>query len=506
MIVVESYTFTPGARGAGTIIVPEVLELEDIQRIWNVTRGALIYEATNSQYGIVNTAVGNGSTTFTIETDTSTMNAGDNLQILVYDESSGEGGNSGAGQDGTIDAFGRQRVSSGYTLADYKSVYGADDEMLNATSGGGSAIAAQTNTAAVRLTAGTGATDYAQRQSRMYHNYQPGKSQLYFSSFNFFGAQENCNKRIGYFDDRNGIFFQLEGDATLSFVKRTYVGGSVNDSARVVQANWNVDPCDGTGPSGFDLDISKTQLMFTDFQWLGVGRIRVGFVHDGTEVIAHEFYHSNTLTTAYWSQPSLPSRAEVRNTAATASSTYMDMICSTVISEGGYAEVGEDFSIGSAVRSVGNASITLPVIAIKLTDTLNSYPNRLYARLSSVNVIAPAQIVKVELIRVTSSTVITGGAWVSAGSGSGAEYNITATTYTAGATDQVMDVFYLPSGGQGGGNNHAVPITIQDPAKARRGYIAQNIAANDSMAYLVRVTSLGNGATAAAALQWREIG
>ena len=83
MIVVESYTFTPGARGAGTIIVPEVLELEDIQRIWNVTRGALIYEATNSQYGIVNTAIAGGSTTFTIETDTSTMNSGDVLQIAA---------------------------------------------------------------------------------------------------------------------------------------------------------------------------------------------------------------------------------------------------------------------------------------------------------------------------------------------------------------------------------------------------------------------------------------
>lgn len=158
------------------------------------------------------------------------------------------------------------------------------------------------------------------------------------------------------------------------------------------------------------------------------------------------------------------------------------------------------------MRSIGNAPNTLPVFAIKLADTLNSYPNRLYARISSINVVAPAQIVKVEVIRVTSSTVITGGSWVPAGSGSGVEYNATATTYTAGATDQVMDVFYLPSGGVGGGNNSAVPITLQEPSKARRGYIAQNIVANDSMAYLIQITSLGNGATAAAALQWREVG
>lgn len=503
MRVIDAYTFTPGAKNVGTIVVPEVFELEDIYRINNVTRGVALYGVDLHTAGAT-VAVANGQTTITLEESTTFCDSSDELQILLYDGTGG--GGSGRGVDGTIDAFGRQRVSEGYTLADYKSVYGSDDEMLSATSGAGSSVAYQTNIAAARLTAGTGATAYAQRQSRMYHNYQPGKSQLYFSSFNFHGAVANCNKRVGYFDDRNGVFLQLAGDGTLSFIQRSYVTGAVVDATPVIQSNWNVDPCDGTGPSGFNLDVTQTQLLFVDFQWLGVGRIRIGFVHGGIEVIAHEYYHSNTLATVYWSQPSLPSRAEVRNTAVTATAAYMDMICSTVISEGGYAETGLDFSAGSAVRSVGNAAATLPVIAIRLTDTLNGYPNREYVRLCAANVVAPAQIVKVELVRVTSHTSITGGSWVSGGSGSGVEYNITATGYSAGATDIILDTFYLPSGGVGGGNNNAVPVTLQDPSKARRGYIAQNIAANDSMAFLVFVTSLGSNATAAAALQWREIG
>lgn len=506
MKVVESYTFTPGARGAGTIVIPEVIELKLIERIWDVTRGALIYEATNSQYGITSVAVANGATTLTIEGDTSDLSPGDELQILLFDGDGSGGGSSGG--DGRIDAFGRQRVSEGFTLGDYKSVYGLDDEMLSATSGGGSSVSYISNIAAARLTAGTGATDYALRQSRMYHNYQPGKSQQVLVSFNLNGATNiaNCNKRVGYFDDRNGIFLQLAGDGTLSFVRRTYVGGSASDATFANQTNWNVDPCDGTGPSGFDLDVTMTQLMFVDFQWLGVGRIRVGFVHDGEFVVAHEFFHSNALATVYWSQPSLPVRCEVRNTAGTASAATLDMICATVISEGGYAEVGNDYAAGSAVRTVGNANLTLPVMAIKLTDTLNGYPNRQYVRLAAVNVVAPAQIVRVDVIRVMSHTSITGGSWVAGGPNSGVEYNITATTYTPAAGDQIIDTFYLPSGGVGGGNNNAVPITLADPTKAKRGYIAQNVAANDSMAFMVLVTSLGNGATAATALQWREIG
>jgi len=504
MIIVESYTFTPGGRGSGTIVIPQIVELESIQKVWNVTRGALIYEATNSQYGIISVTTAAGSTTLTIETDTSVMNSADDLQILIYDSTSGGGGSQGPGVNGTIDAFGRLRVSSGYTIADYKSVYGADDEMLSTTSGGGSSVAYQTDLAASRLTAGTGATDYAQRQSRMYHNYQPGKSQLVFASFNFYNAVANCNKRIGYFDDRNGIFFQLAGNGTLSFVKRSYVTGSTVDTT-VAQSSWNVDPCDGTGPSGFDLSVAQTQLLFIDFQWLGVGRIRIGFVHDGAKIIAHEFYHSNVIATAYWSQPSLPVRAEVRNTAGTAGAAYLDMICSTVMSEGGYAEAGDDFSIGSAVRTVGNSSVTLPVAAIRLANTFNGYPNRQYVRLSAVNVIAPAQTVKVEIIRVESHTVITGGSWVTGGQGSGVEYNITATGYTPGAYDNIVDTFFLPSGGTGGGNNNAVPAMLSDPSKAKKGYIAQNIGASDSMAFLVYVTSLGSNATAAVAIQWREI-
>lgn len=503
MRVIDTYTFTPGAKNVGTIVIPEVFELEDIYRINNVTRGVALYGVDLHTAGATVT-VTNGQTTILLEESTTFCDSSDELQILLYDGTGGGGG--GGGVDGSIDAFGRQRVSEGFTLADYKSVYGIDDEMVSATSGAGSSVAYQANIAAARLTAGTGATAYALRQSRMYHNYQPGKSQQALISFNAYGEVANCNKRVGYFDDRNGIFFQVEGDGTLAFVRRTFTSGSVSDADRVVQSNWNVDPCDGTGPSGFDLNTAMTQLMFMDFQWLGVGRVRVGFVHDGEFVVAHEFFHSNSLATVYWSQPSLPVRCEVRNTAATAAAATLDMICSTVISEGGYVEVGNDFSEGTAVRSVGSSGAVLPVMAIRLTNTLNGYPNRQYVRLAAVNVVAPSQIVKVDVIRVMSHTSITGGSWVAGGPNSGVEYNATCTTYTPGVNDQIIDTFFLPSGGTGGGNNNAVPLTLADPTKTRRGYIAQNIDATDSMAFLIKVTSLGTGADAAVGLQWREIG
>ncbi len=505
MIVVEEYTFTPGARGAGTIVIPEVLELEDIERIWNVTRGALIYETTNPQYGISNIAVVNGSTTLTIETDTSTMNAADDLQILLYGNDGGGGGGL-ASDGGSVDAFGRVRTSEPYTIADYKAVYGLNSEFLTDSSGVGSSVTPVTNQAASRLTVGTGATDYVVRQSRMYHQYQPGKSQLMLFSFKLNGAEVGSTKRAGLFDDRNGVFLAYSGTGTLSFVERRYVTGTAVDFP-VAQSSWNVDPCDGTGPSGFDLDPAATQLLFVDYQWLGVGRIRIGFVHDGTYIIAHEFYHSNILTTVYWSQPSLPLRAEIRNSAALGSSTTMDIMCASVQAEGGYSESGNDLAAFTAVRNIGNPPNTLPIMAIRLADTFNGYPNRLTVRLGQVESYSGTGGCRLDLYRLASHTQLTSTApggivWNAVNAISGVEYTTNVTTYAPAATDQLIDSFFVAAAG---GQSRPVVSGLVNPSAARLSYIAQNYASNDSQAFLVFATSLGNGADCAISMQWREL-
>ena len=505
MRVLESYTFTPGPRGVGTIVIPEVLKLEDISHIWNSTRGALIFEVKNSQYGIINAVVAGGSTTLTIETDTSTMDAADKLQILIYDPFPDTPGTS-SGTDGANDAFGRLRVSEPFTLADYKKVYGLNTEFISDTSGAGSGVAFVANQAASRLTAGTGATDYVVHQSRMYHPYQPGKSQLILCSFKLNGAQENAEKRIGYFDDRNGTFLLYDGTGDLSVVERRYVTGSPVDFP-VAQTSWNVDPCDGTGPSGFDIAVVNTQLMFIDFQWLGVGRVRVGFVHDGNYVLAHEFYHSNVLSTVYWSNPALPVRAEIRNTAALAAPVTLDFICASVQSEGGYAEAGFDFADNTAVRTIGNPPNTLPVMAIRLSNTLNTYPNRTVARVAQIEGYSGTGGYRLDLYRLASHTQLTstgpgGIVWTQANQASAVEYSTNLTTYTPAVTDQLLDSFFVVAAG---GASRPVSAGVTDPSTARLSYIAQNIASTDSQAFLVFATSLGNGATAAVSMQWREL-
>ena len=66
----------------------------------------------------------------------------------------------------------------------------------------------------------------------------PGKSQVSLQSFNFTGARAGTNKRIGCFDDRNGIFFMQSGDGSLHFSLRSSVSGYTYDET-VSQNNWN---------------------------------------------------------------------------------------------------------------------------------------------------------------------------------------------------------------------------------------------------------------------------
>jgi hypothetical protein len=506
MRFVESYTFTPGIRGAGTIVIPEVVELEGINRIWNVTKGALIYEATKSEYGIISIVVANGETTLTIETNTSTMNAGDDIQILLYDGDASGGGAGGGVGDGRIDAFGRQRVSEPFTIADYKHVYALHPEFITEKSGAGSDVAFVSNIAAERLTVGTGATDFVVRQSRMYHPYQPGKSQLILISFKLNGTQANADKRVGYFDDRNGVFLLYDDAGELYFVERRYVTGSSVDFP-VAQSAWNVDPCDGTGPSGFDVNVSTTQLMFIDFQWLGVGRVRIGFVHDGAYILAHEFYHSNTLTTVYWSNPALPVRAEIRNTGALAAAASLDCICSSVQAEGGYSEAGFDFSAQTEVRAIGNPPNTLPVMAIRLADTFKGDLNRVLVRLGAIQGYSATGGYRLDVIRLDSHTQLTstdpgGIVWTSANAESAVEYSTNVTTYTPAATDQVIDSYFVVAGG---GASRPIASGVADPSAARLSFLAQDYDSNNSQAFVVFATSLGNGSNAAITMQWREL-
>jgi hypothetical protein len=378
------------------------------------------------------------------------------------------------------DAFGRQRVSELFTLGDYKHLFAIDPNFLDSVSNGGT-VTFDANQACAILATSSNTNSVAIHQTKFYHHYQPGKSQLIYSSVNFRAPHRNVTKRTGYFDDRDGIYFEQVGSntadgstvssttQTLNWVIRTYVGGSASEvdfvttingtpytyKRRVPQTEWNRDRCDGTGgvnnPSGFKIDITKTQLAWIDFQWLGVGRVRCGFVHNGEMITAHEYYHSNVLPTVYISNPNLPVRCEILNTGTTPGGVF-DQICSSVMSEGGYVESGIDWSIYTTARATPTPGQTrFPLVAIRLKNSFQGYPNRLSVRPLSLSLFAKTEPIVYEVVKLPNasslSTTLNGGTltWTSADSNSGVEYCVNATGFTNANVDRFASG-YVPSG------------------------------------------------------------
>lgn len=403
------------------------------------------------------------------------------------------------------DAFGRLRISNPYTLGDYKHIYSIDPDFVDVKVGTGATVTFDVNQAAVILQSGTSSDGYTIHQTKRYHHYMPGKSQLIFSTFNFGTAQQNVYKRTGYFDDRDGIFFEQAPDGTLSFVIRSYVTGIASDR-RVTQSEWNKDRLTGLDPSGFTLDITKTQLFFTDFEWLGVGRVRCGFSIDGKNVVCHEFYNSNNLPTVYMSNPNLPVRCEVRNTGTQvgAGGSFIQ-ICSTVMSEGGYTEAGREFSHTTNLRPVGIGT-TVPIIAIRLKNSFKGYPNRATVKLEDVSVFSNGGNVKYEVVKLRSSVGINPtGTWESENTESVIEFNESATGISTTYFEDFMGG-YAAGESQNSQKPSATTADVQSGPSSKKNYIAQNFDSTDSEIFSVRVSNISDSITnVGVSIRWREI-
>jgi len=199
-----------------------------------------------------------------------------------------------------------------------------------------------------------------------------GLSEFYVDSWT------NSKLKCGLFDDQNGLYFeydgqdlhcvrrsstlQLSGTASVQFKSGAVIGSGTKfssqlvegdkivikgqtyriskiennnllyilpsyrgvDSANVIinktvdtrisQNEWNLDRCNGQGPTGFFLDIHKIQMAYMDYSWYGAGKVRFGFKDQrGKVVYVHEFIHNNKFTEAYMRSGNIPARYEIEN-------------------------------------------------------------------------------------------------------------------------------------------------------------------------------------------------
>lgn len=315
-----------------------------------------------------------------------------------------------------LDAFGRLRVSDIYTQFDITQIQDQRDDLLAVKEDNAGTRTYNTGESSSTLDVTT-AGDKVVLQSRRYGFYEAGKSLFVKITGVLLDAAGNFSSRIGYFDDDNdktvdsggnGFFF-YHSNGAIGVGRRSFVTGAQVDT-EILQAGWNKDTMDGTGPSGITLDFTMAQIFIIDCQWLGVGRVRMGVVIDGITYYVHEFNHANMSTTAYSQHLNLPVRWEIESLGGAGSITA---ICGSVESEGGVHPVGKlasahtGYNAGQTVNNLNDETL----IAVRMKDAYT----RTSININDIAIMGDSN--NPVIINVYLCDSVTGGTWTDTDSG-----------------------------------------------------------------------------------------
>jgi hypothetical protein len=392
------------------------------------------------------------------------------------------------------DAFGRLRTSSPLTLFDSSHRY-RDNGLWATATGTGGTYAFSSGEGLVNLNVNTVSGAKVLRETTKVCSYQPGKSLQVMNTFVMASGKTNLRQRVGYFGADNGIYLEVSGTSSPTFVERNSVSGSLAET-RVAQANWNIDKLDGNGPSRFTLDITKAQIQWADIEWLGLGTVRIGFVINGQLVHCHSFHHANLITSTYMTTASLPLRYEIENLETTASSSTLKQVCSTAISEGGYELRGAQNAVGIPVNTpytLTTAPTVYPLVSLRLKST----------RLDAIVILTALSLMGITNNasynwKVVLGGTTTGGTWSNLGDDSSVEYKIDGSSFTQG-TGRI-----LASGFTNGSNQGSAVVDILKEALFKFQLERNSFTGTTTELTLV-CSSEDNNAQVLAAMDWEEI-
>lgn len=406
----------------------------------------------------------------------------------------------GFGDGANFSAFSRLRTANTRLMGEFRNQYGTMGpvEIVTRFENGGDQTVnlAQAHTL-ISVTDQAGSR--ALRQSRKYHPYIPGTTNLAFISFTMTEGKTNLQQMVGLFDDLNGIIFRMNGTTPEMVIRK---GGVDNEI--VPQNQWNVDPLDGTGASGISLNFTKSQIFVLDYQWLGVGRVRVGFNVNGQIYYTHYFSHANSITEPYMYQPSLPARWEIVNSGGTAGSSTMMCVGYGVYVEGSDVDTGFDNSISNGTGSVSlgsGADSVKGILAVRLKNTVNDQPNRAYALLKDWEVITSLTAQYRVMILQGSADIAGTPTWLPATPTGWCEYTTNFSLANPPTPDRAVILF----DGYATGNSNRGESTFATTDN-RSAAIYQNYDSTDSMIFAVVSYRIPNdNAVMRASLNWVEI-
>ena len=342
-----------------------------------------------------------------------------------------------------FDAFGKMRVSTPTTIAEYMhTIYDGGDDFEQITLGTGNHTWIP-NEAGKRMQVGTDIGAECKITSKKYHRYSVGNSQFIEMTVRIGDSgKTNVVREWGYFDDMDGVYFQLT-DNTLEVRLRSSTPDGISRKEIIPQSEWNGDRLNGEGFSNMAIDVTKVNIYWIDFQWLGAGQIRFGvFAPTGDRVVCHTIENANNRATTYMRTGSLPIRYDIENKGISASTSEMFIYSAAVKTEGVFRPHHHDFAAMVPNKSlpVGMPTVT-PIMSMRMAQTFNGRDNRSYALPREISFKCTEPM---HLVVLISPTLDAGTAnWVEHDEESGVELERSATTYSGG---HVVGMHYFDAG------------------------------------------------------------
>ena len=218
----------------------------------------------------------------------------------------------------------------------------------------------------------------ATKTSNQYFPYQPGVGvECIFTAQYSDNGKANNVRSFGMFDLNDGLFLRLDVNG-MNVVQRSSSAGGTRVDIVVNRANWNTTTLTDSNKDPFVLDVTKYNLYWIDYLWLGTGRVRFGvYAPDGTRTVCHVFENANANVLPSMKRGTLPIKFGNRNFDTTSGPSELKITCISVLRQ---APVQQAFS-GKVFTSVSNrvaisGSLGEPVFSVKPSLTFNGQENR----------------------------------------------------------------------------------------------------------------------------------
>lgn len=276
-----------------------------------------------------------------------------------------------------FDAFGLAQFSQKTQVESHFFTYGDTPNSFYDDAVIGASVTSSIQDSSIVLSTGITSGSRITRTTHQYYPYNPGEGNEVLLSYRCGdNGKENVVRRWGLFDDEDGIFFELN-ETTFRVGIRSSTSGTPVDIL-IDQDDFNGDQLDTANINKFVLDVSKYNIFWMDYQWLGTGIIRFGAIApDGTRITIHTVQNPNSLTVPYIRRGTLPLRLEQFNIGLAASTSESRMVCASILRQNHLAGfAGEVYSYSSNLTNV-SSSVYVPIISSKPLITHKGQTNRI---------------------------------------------------------------------------------------------------------------------------------